>query len=120
MFDLSVDRQRRRVVVRLSDPFGQDEGYRCATSIQETIARHGWESGGYDLLVDATAFRTQPQTTASAVLEVSRDAPFKARRIACASPSALARLQLRRMMSEREVRFFDTVADAADSLSEHR
>ncbi len=118
MFSTAIDLHRRRVTVSISSPFGSQEGHDCAISVQQAVGRHQWVTGTYDLLIDATAVATQPQSVASSILEVSRHAEFKARHVACSSPSPLARLQLRRILPDRDVHFFNSVEEAAQWLDQ--
>lgn len=112
MFEVMTDHRRMRLVATIADPVANEEGRDCALEVQAAVRKAGWVSGQYSILLDATAYITQPQRIATSILEVAIHGEFKAGRIACVSQRPLAKLQLRRILPERDVRFFDTSEEA--------
>ncbi len=71
---------------------------------------------GYLLRMDMSASAVQPRAVLPAFREHLGDFP-KARRIAIVTPSAIARMQVRRIMTQPYLRIFDTPDPALDWLT---
>lgn len=110
---LTVTREvgRRQLKIALAGHVDAEDVQCFARDYQAALRDTGWVSGGFDLVIDATAANVQPQEAAIAFETLIRHAPTKARRIAIILSSQLAALQAKRLFAERDgaAIFFDRI-----------
>jgi hypothetical protein len=86
-----------------------------ARELRARFAREGFRPG-YRLRMDMTGSAVQPVVAATLINQRLRDFP-RADRIAIVTRSAIARMQVRRFMTQPYLRIFDDAAAALDWLA---
>lgn len=97
-----------------SAQFTPDEVARYARDLKARFVAEGFRSG-YRLRMDMSDSAVQPQEALAAFQANMSDFP-KASRIAIVTPSAIARMQVRRIMTQPYLRIFAAADPALDWL----
>ncbi len=105
-YTLDIDKGARlvRTTLRGQWTLGDVEGYDRERSV--LLKASGWQSGTFAYLADLRETGVQPMEVASAQQEALGRMPITPRRVAVIVPSALARMQAKRMNDHPDRRFF--------------
>ena len=120
MFSIECDPDHRLMRVQLIGFATAEEVQDYARQKEAAIIEHGWGSGAFDTLIDATSADVQSQTTVDAFIAMLTKAKHVPRRSAIVFGSSLARLQTKRMVvgSGTTTGLFSSLADAKQWLLE--
>jgi hypothetical protein len=116
MYSMRFDHERNLLDIRWAGLFTPDAVAAYAEDLARRFAAEGFKPG-YLLRMDMSGSAVQTQE-AVAAFRRSFDHFPAARRIAIVTPSALAKLQVRREMTQSYMRMFDTRAAAMAWLTD--
>lgn len=116
MYAFHFDPARELLDIRWQGPFTPLAVADYARVLKNRFLAEGFKAG-YLLRMDMTDSFVQPREVLGAFHESFYDFP-KARRIAIVTPSAVARMQVRRIMTQPYLRIFETAGPALDWLLE--
>jgi hypothetical protein len=116
MYTITVRTDLNLLDIAWSGVFTPETAIAYAWDVETAFAQAGFEPG-YLLRIDMSATSVQPQSGVMALHEVMRGFPA-ASRIAIIAPSAVTRLQVRRLMKQPYLRIFDTAEEGFAWLTE--
>jgi hypothetical protein len=102
MIGVSREPGSQRLVIRVSAFLSPEDVAAFAAQERAAVSALGWQSGQYDLLVDAAAATIQSQAVVRCFHDLVAGAQIKARRIAVAGLGSLGRLQAQRIFDGRD------------------
>lgn len=114
MFEFTIDKSRGLVSARVWGFWDQATAKTYAVRHLDAVRTLGLAAGEHLVLADFEEFAIQTQETVSGIQRLIDD--NKARRIALVAPSALSRLQVRRLLVRSNVRVFSDLASAENWL----
>ena len=106
MFDIKIDQAQQLVEVRLDGLMGVDEVTECINELRRQFIANRLRS--YVMVIDVSAMPIQTQDMIRTMGEHMAGMP-KARAIAVATGSSLARMQIRRLFTQSYARVTSTV-----------
>jgi hypothetical protein len=118
VYEISLDRDRkllRGVMTGLWDIQTLD---RYEVEREAALRGAGWRSGEYDYLVDLRGHPVQPRDVAAKADEYYRIFKTRPRKFALIVSSALARMQVARVVKGTQERLFDNEEEALAWLAE--
>ena len=108
MFIITADQERRLIKVEIRGFWQEEVVDRFARELDQAIRRHGFKTGNHALVLGFDAASIAPPAVVEKLRDLTRAAPTRARRVAFHAGSALKRMQIQRIASERsETRVFD-------------
>lgn len=118
MYDISLDRNRRLLRAVFTGLWDIQTLNRYEVEREAAVRGAGWRSGEYDYLLDLRDHPVQTQDVAAKGDEYYRSFQPRPRKLALIITSALARMQVTRVVKGTQERFFDNEKAALDWLAE--
>ena len=109
MYDISIDDRLKLVSVKLGGLMSLDEVNHYIADLGTAFVRHKLQAG-YLMMIDTSQATLQSQDVIGAFQKQIAHFP-KARRIAMINGNSLARMQIRRVMTQDYTRIFDNVEE---------
>ena len=109
---ISVDPTRSLVILRLAGFMTLEDVQRIATEEQAAVRSLGVPSGVHSFLIDARALDAQLADVVAMVQRTTDTVPLKPRRLAIIARYGLNKIQVRRMIGDREIGLFDSEDEA--------
>ncbi len=113
---IAVDPARLLVTLRLAGFMTPDDVQRIAAEEQVAVQGLNVPSGTHLFLIDARALEIQAAEVVALVQHTTDTIPIKPRRLAIVARYGLNKMQVRRMIGEREIGLFDNEEDAVAYL----
>ena len=117
MYEISLDRDRKLLRAVFNGLWDLQTLERYETEREAAVRDAGWRSGEYDYLLDLRDHPVQTKDVSAKSYEYYHTYQPRPRKLALIVTSALARMQVMRIVDTAE-RLFDNEQDALDWLAE--
>jgi hypothetical protein len=118
VYEISLDKDRKLLRAVFTGLWDIQTLDRYEVEREAAVRGAGWRSGEYDYLLDLRGHPVQPKEVAAKGDEHYRNFQPRPRKLALIVTSALARMQVTRVVKGTQERFFDNEEAALDWLAE--
>jgi len=116
MFRITVEAERRLVLVETSGLGTVEEVAAFAKAEEATLRARDWGSGDFNMLLHTTDTIAQPQDVIQALQRHLHSNPRKPHRVAVVKGGAIAGMQTRRVLTSDHAAHFATIEEAENWL----